>query len=180
MIVSLRSLERDLYNVGAIVRAMPEVLRRVPATRLIVGNDGSLRPDLERLAQDLHVEHAVEFVGYLRTQSDLAQVLGKASVYVSVPSSDGTSVTLLEAMAAGAYPVVSDLPSNREWVADHGGAVVPATDSAALANAMVRGLSDPGLRAEAAERNRPVIAARGRWDENMARMEDAYRRLVVP
>jgi len=35
---------------------------------------------------------------------------------VSVPESDATSISLLEAMAFGCVPVVSDLPANREWI----------------------------------------------------------------
>src|SRR4029079_13645664 len=42
----------------------------------------------------------------------------RAEVYVSASRSDSTSQSLLEAMAAGALPVVSDIPGNREWVTD--------------------------------------------------------------
>ena len=42
----------------------------------------------------------------------------KEELYISIPTSDSTSVTLLEAMAAGSLPIVSDLPANREWIED--------------------------------------------------------------
>ena len=44
--------------------------------------------------------------------------MGRADVYVSLAESDGTSIALLEALALGAVPVLSDIPANRAWVRD--------------------------------------------------------------
>lgn len=179
IIVSLRSLERPLYNVELIVRAMPEVLRRVPDARLIIGNDGALRNELDALASTLGIRGSVEFLGMVRRPIEIAQVLGLAALYVSVPSSDGTSVTLLEAMAAGAYPIVSDLPSNRAWIDSSNGEIVAMGSTSDLSEAIVRGLTDPGRRAAAAQRNLELVRQRGLWEQNMARVEDAYLNLVT-
>jgi glycosyltransferase involved in cell wall biosynthesis len=178
VILSQRSLDRTLYNVDIVINAMPQVLARVPEARLIVGGDGVLRAQLEDLARQLGVAHAVEFAGTATWPVGLAERLGKAAVYVSVPSSEGTSVTLLEAMSAGAYPVVSDLPSNREWVSPMGGALVPVRQAAPLAAALTAALLDPLRRLSAATFNRQLIDERGLWDSNMAQMEKAYRGLA--
>jgi glycosyltransferase involved in cell wall biosynthesis len=179
IIVSQRSLERQLYNVDQVIMAMPEVLKRVPAARLMVGGEGALEGQLRDLARRLDVGHAVEFTGMATWPAGLAVRLGTAAVYVSVPSSEGTSVTLLEAMAAGAYPVVSDLPSNREWVSGEGGSVVPVRQVAPLAEAVATALLDPTRRSSAAKHNWKVIEERGSWDVNMGRMEKAYRELAT-
>lgn len=178
IILSQRSLERSLYNIDVVIQAMPEVLRRVPTAKLMVGGKGTLSEQLLGLARTLEVAGAVDFAGEATWPVGLAERLGKAAVYVSVPSSDGTSVTLLEAMAAGAYPVVSDLPANREWVGPEGGTVVPVRQVGQLAEAIVSALENPALRKSAAKRNRELIDERGLWDVNMARMEKAYRSLV--
>ena len=178
VILSQRSLERDVYNVDVLIKAMPEVLKRVPGARLVVGGDGALRGQLEDQSRDLEVSRAVEFAGTATWPDGLAERLGQAAVYVSVPSSDGTSVTLLEAMAAGAYPIVSDLPSNREWVDTEGGTVVPVRQAGLLADAIVSALNDTARRSAAAQHNREVINQRGLWDVNMSRMEKAYRHLA--
>ena len=179
VILSQRSLERSVYNVDVVIKAMPEVLRRMPAARLVVGSDGALRGQLEDLSRRLDVAGAVEFAGTATWPAGLAERLGRAAVYVSVPSSDGTSVTLLEAMASGAYPIVSDLPSNREWVTREGGTVVPVREVAPLADAIVSALEDPTRRSSTAVHNREVINERGLWDVNMKRMESAYRSLAA-
>lgn len=178
VILSQRSLERPLYNVDVVIQAMPEVLRRMPSARLVVGGDGALKGQLQQLAVHLDVAGAVEFAGNATWPVGLAERLGKAAVYVSVPSSEGTSVTLLEAMAAGAFPIVSDLPANREWVNHDGGALVAVRQVAPLADAIVSALGAPARRGLAAKHNREVIDARGLWDVNMARMETAYRDLA--
>jgi glycosyltransferase involved in cell wall biosynthesis len=180
VIVSQRSLERPLYNVDQVIMAMPEVLKRVPAARLVIGGEGALEGQLRDLAGRLDVAQAVDFTGTATWPGGLAERLGKAAVYVSVPSSEGTSVTLLEAMAAGAYPVVSDLPGNREWVSSEGGSVVPVRQVAPLADAIAAALLDPDRRRSAAKHNLTVIEERGLWDVNMRRMEKAYMDLATP
>jgi glycosyltransferase involved in cell wall biosynthesis len=179
VIVSQRSLERPLYNVDQVIMAMPEVLKRVPAARLMIGGEGALEEQLRDLTRRLGVAGAVEFTGTAAWPAGLAERLGSAAVYVSVPSSEGTSVTLLEAMAAGAYPVVSDLPGNREWVSGEGGTVVPVRQVGPLAEALAMALLDQGRRTAAAKHNWKVIEERGRWADNMGRMEKAYRDLAA-
>jgi glycosyltransferase involved in cell wall biosynthesis len=68
---------------------------------------------------------------------DLPGFLRAADVYVSASSSDGTSSSLLEAMASGLYPVVSDITANRPWV-EHGknGLLFAVGDAASLAEAL--------------------------------------------
>jgi glycosyltransferase involved in cell wall biosynthesis len=178
VILSQRSLERDVYNVDILIKAMPEVLQRVPAARLMIGGDGALKASLEDLSRRLDVARAVEFAGNATWPDGLAERLGQAAVYVSVPSSDGTSVTLLEAMASGTYPIVSDLPGNREWIDGEGGTVVPVREVAPLADAIVSALKDAARRSSAAQHNLELINQRGLWDVNMSQMEKAYRSLA--
>src|SRR6185295_18103430 len=100
--------------------------------RLVIAGDGSLRLALERMAREMLPAGRFEFVGRLEP-APLAELLGRAEVYLSASLSDSTSVSLLEAMASGAVPVVSDIEGNREWVRDGEGArLFAAGDVAAL------------------------------------------------
>jgi glycosyltransferase involved in cell wall biosynthesis len=49
---------------------------------------------------------------------EMIKMVKKSKVYLSATKSDGSSLSLLEAMACGCYPVLSNIPSNREWVVD--------------------------------------------------------------
>jgi len=84
---------------------------------LIIAGEGPITKKLKNLAVELGLNQNVEFVGFLNKQ-ELVKFYKKAKIFVSVPSSDATSVSLLEAMAMGCIPVVSNLPANLEWVID--------------------------------------------------------------
>jgi glycosyltransferase involved in cell wall biosynthesis len=83
-----------------------------PGKQLVVANDGSLRLALEAAASP-----AVRFVGRLENAAQAAWYT-RARWYLSLPTSDSVSVSVLEAMAHGCVPIVSDLPANRELVRD--------------------------------------------------------------
>ena len=177
-IISSRSLDSPLYNVDTIIRSMVHVHDRTPDARLVVAGEGRLRPKLEALAESLGLRDAVHFAGQL-SQEALQRAFIDADVFVSVPSSDGTSVALLQTMAAGVFPIVSDLPSQRELVDDGvSGLRVPVHDERALADAIARVLGDSGLRRDAAEINRAFVNEYGVLETNMARMEAWYYRLA--
>ncbi len=94
--------------------------------RLVVAHDGSLRGALQRQAAALGVADRVEFVGRLDAKAQ-ALHYARARWYLSLPTSDSVSVSVLEAMAQGCVPILCDLPANRELVR-HGdnGLIVPS------------------------------------------------------
>jgi len=177
-VVSTRSLDSPLYNVDSLLRAMAIVRGRLREARLIIAGEGRLRPALESLAAELGSADGVEFTGFLDQQA-LRDVFHRAHVYASIPSSDATSVSTLSAMAAGCFPVVSDLPTQREWIDDGvNGFRVPVDDVAALAYRLEEALTNGDLRRQAATANRRLVEERGVWERNVPEMERLYRQLA--
>jgi glycosyltransferase involved in cell wall biosynthesis len=175
-ILSTRAHE-PLYNIGEIIDACGIVARSHPDSRLVVAHGGSMTAELQRRARA--VPGRVEFVGFV-DRAALREAMTGAEVFVSVPSSDGTSVALLQAMAAGCFPIVSDLPTQRELVEDGvNGFRVPLHRPEVLAEHIGRALADASLRRAAAARNLEIVRERGFNETEMARMEALYRRLVV-
>ncbi|MEZ4395845.1 MAG: glycosyltransferase [Candidatus Krumholzibacteriia bacterium] len=167
VILHNRNLE-SVYDVGTVLRGAAPVLRAHPDWRLRLAGDGSLRGELEAQAASLALGEQVRFLGRLQRDA-LMDELRRATVYLSASRSDSTSVSLLEAMALGAYPVLSDLPANREWIAAPPGAEYFAVgDTAGLEAALERALRmDDTARAEALAANRTVIGERAIWEDNM-------------
>ncbi len=86
-----------------------------PKARLVVANDGSLRSALQAQASRLGLQHQVRFVGRLDAAAQAGHY-ANARWYLSLPRSDSVSVSVLEAMAHGCVPILSDVPANRELV----------------------------------------------------------------
>lgn len=168
---------REFYRLETMLRAWPEVLRRRPRARLIVTQAD---PSLERwqaLAAELGVAGSVAFVGRV-SHEELAASLREAAVWVSIPPSDGAPLSLLEAMASGALPVVSDLESVREWLGDERAVFVPVVDNEHLAAAVVTGLE---LAADGthAQENRRIVEERGDRRLNLPRWERLLERAAA-
>ena len=92
--------------------------------RLVVANDGSQRAELERRAGE-----RVQFIGRVDADTQ-ARHYAAARWFVSLPLSDSVSVSVLEAMAQGCIPILSDLPANRELVRDGDNGVILAAGEA--------------------------------------------------
>lgn len=113
IVFSNRAL-KSLYNIDKVIKWFANQDSKY---RLIVANDGIQKESLEILTEDLGIASRVSFVGYL-SEEEQKVYYQKSTYYISIPSSDATSVSLLEAMQYGAIPIVSNIPANREWVLD--------------------------------------------------------------
>ncbi len=112
--------------------------------------------------------------------SEIPDMYRLADVVVSVPASDSTAATLLEALATGAQIVAGDLPSVREWLWElDGPALVPVDDAPATAAALARALErDPEDRAELGRRARAIVESRADQAASLGRVEALYRDLA--
>jgi glycosyltransferase involved in cell wall biosynthesis len=109
-----RGLE-PLYRPQLVLEVFARVASQCPPARLVVANDGSLRPWLENDVMGRGLADKVSFVGRLGADEQ-ARYYDQASWYLSLPESDSVSVSVLEAMAHGCVPLLSDLPANRELI----------------------------------------------------------------
>ncbi len=179
-------LHKPLYRIDAVVRAFAQVAPQLPGWVLEVAAAGEQTPALRALAQALGVADRVEFTGMLAAPQ-LAQAYRRSALLVSVPESDGTSVSLLEAMAAGCLPVLADLPANREWVRDGENGLIVEEGAAvlvdALAHALVRGArwwAEGGWDASGRPLNETLIAQRATLRANIQQFLALHERLTSP
>lgn len=168
-----------LYDQVAIVRAipmLPDDLSVVMSARAAIGDTFT---ELVRTAEELGVTDRLVIVPQI-PHDDVPAYLSIADVVVSVPHSDATAVTILEALAAGRPVVATDLPSPREWLDETWpDLLVPLGDPAAIAAAVTRALSlPPGTLQRRTVEARRVVSDRAERGENMRRMEDLYRLLA--
>jgi len=129
-----RSLE-PLYAPQRILDVFAAASRLWPDAELVVANDGSLRRALQEASAAAPWGARVRFVGRLDAEAQ-AHWYRRARWYLSLPTTDSVSVSVLEAMAPGCMPVLSDLPANRELVRDDVNGVIASNDAEAVAKAI--------------------------------------------
>lgn len=171
VILSLRALE-PLYRVADIISAFALISSDFPHAHLVIGNDGSLRADLKELAASLNLADRISFIGRIE-ERDLPALMRAASVYVTASEVDGTSVTLLQAMACGIPTVASNTPGNADWV-EQGltGRLFHVGDPSDLAIQLARTLTaarDEACRAGLAQ-GRAVVTERANWSQNSLKL----------
>ena len=174
--ISTRRL-RPLYNLDVILRAFARALPEIPRSRLVIVGQDTLYDSLRRLTQDLGIEDRVLFTGWI-TRDEMVAALLSADAFVSVPSTDSTALSLLEAFAARLGVIVADLPANREWVEPgQNGLLVPPGDGDSLRDAMIQIGRSPQLARQWGERNRELARERGDRDRELRRLESWYSEL---
>jgi glycosyltransferase involved in cell wall biosynthesis len=131
-------------NLPLLVNAFAQVCRSNPGVVLLLVGDGDERSAIEQLVRELGIEHAVVFCGY---QTDTAAYMSAIDVFLLPSLTEGTSMTLLEAMSMSVCCIVTDVGGNPEIVErDKTGLVVPSADLGALVEAMRTVAEDESTR----------------------------------
>ena len=160
-VVSLRSLVPE-YRVDVLFRA----LVHGPAVTADIAGGGSEEDRLRALAVDLGVGDRVRFHGRI-AEADVPALLAGAHLHVSTTPTDGSSISLLQALACGRPSVVVDNVANREWVEEgRTGWLVPAGDHEMLAARLRMLAADPTALGRVAEAGRDLALARADWRVN--------------
>ena len=152
------------------------VLKKEPNVRFFIAGDGPERGSFEKEAKNLNVNSSVQFLGRV-PHEEMANLLTQADIYVSTSLYDGTSVSLLEAMACGTFPIVTDIPSNQEWISDgENGFLIPIGDEAAFARKIVEATKNDKLLSEVRLRNPKLIEEKALWGNNVKKLDEIYEK----
>ncbi|NLL27925.1 MAG: glycosyltransferase family 4 protein [Bacteroidales bacterium] len=116
-IIYSNRLMKKLYRIDRVIQAFAVFLKNEERKdwKLIIAGTGEELATLQKLSKSLNIADNIEFTGWLN-HNENKSIYEQARIFVSIPESDGTSISLLEAMGAGCIPIVSDLPANREWI----------------------------------------------------------------
>jgi glycosyltransferase involved in cell wall biosynthesis len=167
-----------LYNVSLLIRAIPTVLKEEPDTKFFIAGDGQERERLQREAENLKVSSFVEFLGRVPHEK-MADLLAQAEIYVSTSLYDGTSVSLLEAMGSGAFPIVTDIPANREWITNgQNGFLVPVEEEKYLASKIIDAIRNQPLREKSRIENLSIVQEKAFWPVIIGKVKEVYSELI--
>ena len=149
-----------------------------PALRLVLKGEGPDEERLRRRAESLGLSDAVRFHG--RTPLDrVPEDLRAADIFVSTALSDGTPVSMLEAMATGLPCICTAVGGVPEWIRNgENGVLIPPRAPEALAEAILALAADPLLRKRLGARARETVRERADWGRLMVQVEDDYKELI--
>ena len=176
-------LMRPLYNLDQIATAAQSVCAAVPETYFIF----AVLPEAKDAAYEARVRDIlargaahdrVRFVGAI-PHDEMADYYRLADVTVSIPSSDGTPMSVLESMACGTPVLVSRIPNyDSHYIEEEKTAMmVDPNDPQAVATALTKLLQDRSLAQSLAAEAERRVRLTGSYESQMAKMNKLYHEL---
>jgi glycosyltransferase involved in cell wall biosynthesis len=170
------------WGIQYIISAIPAVVKAHPNTVFIflrAGGVSKFENEMRSKVRALGVMKHARFISDFVPQNLMPIYLNAADISVMVPKTDQASFSLLEAMACGAIPIVTDLDSNREWIQDgKNGFLVPWNTPSKLAARINYCIEHPELKSAFYKTNKRLIHEKGDWNKNAKKMEELYLQLL--
>jgi glycosyltransferase involved in cell wall biosynthesis len=178
-LLSLRTLE-PLYDPECLLRGVALTVATCgrDSVRLTMAGSGSMADDLRVLSASLGIDQVVDWIGRIPEES-VPDLLSQHHLHISTALSDGSSISLLQAMAGARPSVVTDIPANREWVDDGvNGWVFRPGDSGHLAEVLAEALDRRGGLPAMGVLARQLADQRADWSTNSLVLGDLYRSVM--
>jgi glycosyltransferase involved in cell wall biosynthesis len=171
------------WGADRIVRALPRVLAAVPRSVAVLLGPAPANPEGPSLKRELEVAcdpGRLRWVEPNQSPEAMAQLFSLAEVFVSAPPSDLLSLTILEGMACGCFPVLSELTAYAKHTADPRRAIrVDTSSPERLASALIEALENEALRENAALLNCQAMRREEDATINMQKMEGVYEEAIA-
>jgi glycosyltransferase involved in cell wall biosynthesis len=169
-----------IYGIEELARGFAAAAQELPQLRLLMLGNGPQASLIRKVFMQADVLDYVHFPGQV-SQESLPRYYRAADLYLSASHSDGSSISLLEALACGRPALVSDIPGNREWVNPGEQGWWFQTGSAAeLTRQLLEAVAQRDRLAEMGRWARQTAEARANWETNFSHLLDAYQLALQP
>ncbi len=166
------------YGVDVLARAFAKVAVQKPEVSLLLLSGGSQGHIIRQILNSGGMHDRVTFTGQISNR-DLPRYYHMADLYVSPSHVDGSSVSLMEALACGLPCLVSDIPANKEWVFDgQNGWLFPDGNVEALAAKIIFAIENRKTLPEIGKNARAIAEDRADWKKNIGKLLAAYEQTV--
>jgi glycosyltransferase involved in cell wall biosynthesis len=177
VVMSNRTLS-EYWGAREIVNAIPLVLKEAPEIRFILirgsGRDDFMN-EMVSLLKRSGAKKNVIIINEKISPKKMAALLNLSDIFVSVPYSDLLSVSVLEGIACGAIPVVSDLAAYKTRIVDgENGFYVPVKNPRAIADKVLHIIKNISMRDKIQKKNWKIIRENDDWDKCAPKMISVY------
>jgi glycosyltransferase involved in cell wall biosynthesis len=167
-----------VYDTETLVRGFLQARASDSRLHLVLKGDGPQESAIRQLVGSLGLRDHVTFQ-QKTSYAEVPRDYRAADIFLTTSVSDGTPVSLLEAMASGLPCIATSVGGIPEWITDaENGILIPPRSPEAVADAILHLSKDPDLRSRLGTAARATILARGEWDILMAQVEKDYEELV--
>jgi glycosyltransferase involved in cell wall biosynthesis len=168
-----------IYGVDVLAKAFVKVAQTNPDVNLILLGGGSQGANIRRILMNGCVMDRVHFGGQVG-QRDLPRWYHMADIYISPSHVDGSSVSLLEALACGIPCLVSDIAGNKEWVEDGvNGWTFRDGDADDLAEKILFAIKSRWSFGRIGKAARKTAEERADWKKNFGKLLEAYNHVIA-
>lgn len=180
LIISIRGFKTFHVNTETLIEAIPQIVAEFPNSLFVI--DGAFQSSgyfrLKMLAERLKVERYIRFTNRLGRQ-ELADYLSASDIMASVTLYDGLPISMLEGMAYGAIPIMSNHSSIQEWVtAGQNGYLFNPRDPENIGQVIVKALQNKHNFEVMRKRNWALLEERADYYKNVKIAEEFYRKVV--
>ncbi|HNT78218.1 MAG TPA: glycosyltransferase [Anaerolineae bacterium] len=160
-----------------LIESLPSIHRTFPRAHFLFVGEGELRQDLEDRVKQTGVEEIVHFLGM---RQDIPELLTLSDLFVLPSLWEGLPNSVLEAMAMGTPVIATNVDGCPEVIRDgETGTLIPAEDSAALAQAIIRLLGDAVMRQQFAQAGQRWVVENFSEEKNISAFEQLYESLIM-
>ena len=167
-----------IYGVDVLAKAFVKVASVNPDVKLILLGGGSQGAKIRQILMNGGVMERVHFGGQVG-QRDLPRWYHMADIYISPSHVDGSSVSLLEALACGMPCLVSDIAGNKEWVEENvNGWLFRDGNVDDLAEKILLAIKSKRSWGRIGKAARKTAEDRADWNSNFGKLLEAYEKVV--
>ena len=168
----------SIYGVDVLAKAFVKVASAYPDVNLILLGGGSQGQKIRQILMNGDVLDRVHFGGQV-SQKDLPRWYHMADLYISPSHVDGSSVTLMEALASGLPCLVSDIPGNREWIEDGvNGWLFRDGDVNDLAEKILYAMKNRASFPQISQGARRTAEGKADWKKNFGKLLETYEKIT--
>ena len=180
VVLSNRHMD-PIYEIESIIDAIPRVLKSHPdATFIFIRGSGlsEFESEMRQKAEKLEVIDNTRFISKLITPREMAIYLNAADAFLSIPKYDQFGSSVMEGMACGSIPIVSDIKVYYQYLRDGANALfVNPENSKETAEKITYCIEHPEIKDEFYTINRKIIEEKEDWNKNAKKMEELYKHL---
>lgn len=176
ILLSNRSWEK-MYGIDVLLESFRLAYEKNPRMRLVLLNSGTLQDEVQSIIANNRLQSVVYPAGIV-PQESLPEYLRSADLYVSCSYSDGSSISLLEAMSVGLPVVTTDIAGNREWITpENGWLAFPGNPESFAEKIECAFRKDSYERETMSMNNRAAVEERANWDSNFGKLQKVYEKM---